>query len=75
MEEDYVLNHLKDEYSENVVYAVCVDSNVVGMVIASQIKEVAKFIREKWGKEPLFYHDCSFGWVNDAEGNRYEILD
>ena len=68
MKEDYVLNHLKDEYSENVVYAVCVDNkhNVIGMVIASQVSEVAKFVREKRGKEPLFYYDSSFGWIKDA---------
>ncbi len=47
----------------------------VGRVLFSQVKEAAKFVREKWGCEPQFYLECCFGHLSDPEGNHYKFAE
>ena len=69
-----LVDKLKD--TESVIYDIRLggkNGKVVGVVTAAQAKEAADFIREKWKTEPEFYYSGSYGWLDDPDGNRYEI--
>ena len=73
MDENYVLNT-----KGNGVFNVMIDGRhgiCVGQVTKDQVREAAKFVRQKYHREPSFYLECSYGWLIDTDGNHYEIVD
>ena len=68
---------LKLKNAENEIFTVCIRNKYheIGMVAWHQVAEAAKFVRDKWKTEPLFYYECGYGWLFDPQDNRYDIVD